>query len=236
MPSCPIVINSFNQPTYLKRMVEQLNEFEISNITIIDQNSTNPELIDYLENIRKFATVIKLRENLGPHWFFMEGLALNMPEFFVYTDSDLQFNKNLPKDFLSQLIEISKALEATKIGLALDISNENDLLYFPINLGGKDYTNVEWEQQFWNKPIKFKQYAVYQAPVDTTFALYQRSVFDPILKKYIRDQLYDCLDTPASYRVGGDFAAVHLPWSRSDPMPRTELDYFVSTRINVHKY
>jgi len=233
---CPIVINSFNQPTYLKRMVEQIVKFDVEHIIVVDHASTNAELCDYLDDIRKDVTVIKLRENLGPHWFFMEGLALALPEFFAYTDSDLQFNDKLPKDFLSQLIEIGRSLKATKVGFALDVSNVNELLSYPITIGGRNYTNLEWERQFWTKPIEFKQYSIYEAPVDTTFAVYQRSEFDSSLRKYIHDGVYDCMDTPRSYRVAGDFTATHLPWMRYDPMPKDELNYYVASRINVHKY
>jgi glycosyltransferase involved in cell wall biosynthesis len=236
MSSCPVVINSFNQPTYLKLMIEQLRNFDVEKIIVVDQASTNPALLDYLDNITPAVEVVKLQENLGPHWFFVEGMALSMPEFFAYTDADLKFNANLPHDFLSQMIEVATGLRATKVGLALDISNTNDMISYGINIGGKNYTNVEWEQRFWAKSATFKHYSLFEAPVDTTFAVYQRKEFDPMLKKYMHDQLYDCMDTPRSYRIAGEFSAVHLPWSRSDPMPKDELNYYVTTRINVHKY
>jgi glycosyltransferase involved in cell wall biosynthesis len=236
MSSCPVVINSFNQPTYLRLMIEQLRNLDVKTIIVVDHASTSPELQDYLDLIRKTVTVIKLRENLGPHWFFVEGLALSMPEFFAYTDADLKFNESLPHDFLSQLISVAAGLHATKVGLALDISKSADMISYGINIGGKNYTNIEWERQFWTKPVRFKNYELYEAPVDTTFAVYQRKEFDSMLMRYMRDQVYDCMDTPRSYRIAGEFCATHLPWSRSDPMPREELNHYTSTRINVHKY
>ena len=236
MRSYPVVINSFNQPTYLKLMIRQLMELSVERIVVIDQRSDNPELLEYLHDIRKDVSIIKLRENLGPHWFFLGGMALSMPEYFAYTDADIKFNKNLPKDFILQMIEVSLKLKATKIGFALDISNLDDLITYPINIGGKSYTNIEWEQQFWTKSIEHKHYSIYQAPVDTTFALYRRSEFEPFLRKYIHDDLYDCMDTPGSYRIAGPFSAVHLPWALSNPIPKEELEYYVNTRISIHNY
>ncbi|WP_424361377.1 glycosyltransferase [Methylocystis parvus] len=236
MFSCPVVVNSFNQPTYLKQMIEQLRALQVENIIVLDQASTNPELVEYLELIKKDVTVIKLRENLGPHWFFMERMAFNMPEFFAYTDPDLAFNPNLPKSFLAEMIEIAKSLGATKVGFALDVFNTEDTVSYPITIGGAQYTTIEWEMQFWRKPVAHRSYSLFQAPVDTTFAVYQRSAFDPHLHSYIRDNVYDCMDTPGSYRIAGDFSAVHLPWSRSNPMPAAELDFYATTRAKIHNY
>ena len=45
----PVIINSYNRPTYLKLIVEQFNKLDIKPI-ILDNNSSNKNLLSYYEN------------------------------------------------------------------------------------------------------------------------------------------------------------------------------------------
>lgn len=232
----PVIVNSFNQPTYLKQIVEKFGAVSVADLLIIDQASTNPELLDFLSDIKGTATVIKLSENHGPHWFFMQGMALKMPQFYAYTDPDLRFRDDLPVDFLDQLVALADDLGATKIGSALDVSDIEDTIVYDIEIAGKKCTTLDWEAQFWSKKVPDDQYEIYQAAVDTTFALYNRRYFDRYLKHYRDVNLYDCMDTPGSFRIAGPFSVIHLPWSRSDPMTAQERDFYHSTKISIHNY
>ena len=57
------VIIGFNQYTYIKNMVKQLEKYT-NDIVIIDNNSTHPELIDYYKNDYKY-TLLKMDKNYG---------------------------------------------------------------------------------------------------------------------------------------------------------------------------
>jgi glycosyltransferase involved in cell wall biosynthesis len=233
---CPIVINSFNQVTYLRNMVNQLFSRECYNIMIIDQSSTYAPLLDYLKEIESKVVVLRLSENLGPHWFFTSGFALKKPRYFVYTDPDIYFNKEMPHDFLCELISLSEHLDAVKIGLALDISSESDIINARLNIGGEVYTILAWEAQFWRSPLNLAKHEMYRAAVDTTFALYDRNVADQYLKEFYNSKRYGCMSTFSSYRIAGSYTATHMPWMRGNPLPPEEQAYYISHRRNIHDY
>lgn len=46
-----------------------------------------------------------------------------LPEKFILTDPDLEFNENLPSNFIDILVDISENYQCYKVGFALDISD-----------------------------------------------------------------------------------------------------------------
>lgn len=232
----PVIINSFNQPTYLRTMMEQLASLDCGEIIILDQASTYPPLLDYLKEIERTVTVIRLRENNGPHWLFTSGLSRSLPEYFVYTDPDIVFPPDMPRGVIADLIRAARFLDATKVGLALDISRPAEMKRATINIGGADYTLDQWEKQFWDHPVALGELQLFRAPVDTTFALYNRARFDPLARTFHSRHVFDCMDTPGSYRLAGRYTSVHMPWMLEDPIPHEELDHYIAHRANFHDY
>ena len=91
----PVVINSYNQFTYVSNIIEKLGLAGFSNIYVIDQCSTMPKLIDYLKsgNGRLFS-VFWSNKNNGPHDFFLSGkynIFSGLP--FLYSDPDLDWDR-----------------------------------------------------------------------------------------------------------------------------------------------
>lgn len=232
----PVVVNSYNQPTYLRMMLTQLKRLGCRKLFVLDQGSTYPPLLDYLREIDKEVTVIRLRENHGPHWLFTSGMVSLLPEFFIYTDPDILFPATMPCSFVADMIRVARATRAAKVGLALDISRPDNIKQLHVTIGGAEYTIAEWERQFWRKPIRFRHFEVYKAPVDTTFALYNRDRFEPEIKKFQIGDAYYCMEMPASYRLAGPYTSVHMPWMLDDPIPLDELDYYAASRSNIHDY
>jgi hypothetical protein len=232
----PVLINSFNQPTYLRTMMGQLQALGCRRIIVLDQASTYAPLLDYLGEIEDAATVIRLRENHGPHWLFTSGLSLSLPDFFIYTDPDIVFPPDMPATVIADLLRAAVALDATKVGLALDISRPEAMKRANITIGGAQYTFATWEQQFWAEPVAVEELELYRAPVDTTFALYNRRRFDPLAEVFREQKLFDCMDTPGSYRLAGRYTSVHAPWMLDDPMPQEEHDFYCAHRANFHDY
>lgn len=230
----PVIINSFNQLTYLKIMVEQLERIGCEELIVLDQASTYPPLLDYLDSIDRRVTVIRLRENNGPHWLFTSGLVPSLPDYFIYTDPDIRFPQDMPRTLITDMMRALRSLAAVKVGLALDISRpvKNAIL----TIGGQQYTIPEWEQQFWSKEIRFNGLELYRAPVDTTFALYDRRRFQAEIRKFRIDGVYYCMDMPGSYRLAGRYTSTHLPWMQDDPVSPEELDFYVATRKVIHNY
>jgi len=232
----PIIINSFNQLTYLRTMVTQLQRLGCEDIVVLDQASTHPPLLEYLASIETSVAVVRLSENNGPHWLFTSGFVSALPQWFVYTDPDILFPKSMPRSFLSDMLKVCKRNNAAKVGLALDISQPEKIKRAELPLGGRIYSIPEWERQFWQTRVPMLGLEVYRAPVDTTFALYNRLRFDPEIKKIRTTGVYHSMDMANSYRLAGRYTSVHLPWMLDDPIPEPELQWYIATRRNVHEY
>jgi FkbM family methyltransferase len=212
----PIIIPSFNNPTYLRTMVLQLQKFRFNNIIIVDNGSTFPPMREYLLQVEKEVEVIRLRDNRGPRDIFLapENLPL-LPKYFCVTDPDLEFNIALPGDFVARLAALTEKHRVGKAGLSLNIADAKDMRETSFRIGERDWKIWEWEAQFWQDKIDELdgKHPVYKASVDTTFAVYN--------KTYFRIETF--LD---AIRVAGDYTCRHLPWYKDIGIPDDEARYY----------
>ena len=212
----PILIPVFNSVTYLKSMVSQLRRFGFEEIIAIDNASTFPPLLDYLSQSNPDLSVIRLEENKGPHNLFLDPKNLAaLPDHFCITDPDLELNPALPEDFIYELISLTEKHRVGKAGLALNISDWSKMRHEKFRIGAADYQIWEWEAQFWKNPVGFTSTGdeVYNAAVDTTFAVYNKRFFDPA-------------DHLKGVRVGGKYASRHLPWYKDRIVPTEEEAFY----------
>ena len=199
----PVIIVSYNNAIYVKNMVKQLNKYDIKPI-IIDNNSTDQASLDILKELQNSAYVIYSQKNFGYLVGFINPVYKVLPRYFAYTDPDLELNKNLPKNFLDILKDVTKDFKVYKAGFALKLLDEEMIEAKLLKLNGypkinkKILTVREWESRFWRFKLDHKSLEVYKAPLDTTFALYD--------KENLSDDFYDAV------RVAGDFSCLHLPW------------------------
>ena len=212
----PIFIISWNQYTYVKSMVEQLQKYPNTKIYIIDNNSTYKPLVDYLKKIdgKNGVEVLYQPENYGHTVYERPDIYERGGEMYIVTDPDLTLNANMPDNFREIMAEISESHKANKVGFALDITNNLDLTK---KLDGKpNETFAVNEAQYWKDRIQHPKYELYRAPIDSTFAL--------INKKYrTLGNMYN------SIRMAGDFTAVHRPWiinHEKDLLPG-EMEYYL---------
>ena len=191
--SIPIYIIGYNNLTYVRNMVNQLALFT-QDITVIDNCSTYPALLNYYKCDFAFK-LWRQRSNFG----YLVAYRFNAlyPDNYVITDPDLELHPSTPLDFLEQLRDIGKRCKAAKIGLALRVDDHKDFVQYPNYMPG--YAGIyEWEKHFWQRCVQVPgrpEYTVYQADVDTTFALHRKGI-----------------DNPHSIRVAGAFTCRHLPW------------------------
>jgi glycosyltransferase involved in cell wall biosynthesis len=212
----PILIPTFNNPTYLRKMLDQLSPFGFQNIVIVDNCSDYPSLLSYLRSLEGQLTIIYQTENKGPRDVFIdENLFRLLPEYFCLTDPDLEFNAKLPSDFVARLISLTEAHRIGKAGFSLDISEPEDMRQEDFVIGEKNYKIWEWEAQYWLNPLPSDSAdnPVYRAAIDTTFAVYNKKFFKP-------ENPLDAL------RVAGDFTCRHLPWYRETQLPAAEEAYY----------
>jgi FkbM family methyltransferase len=195
----PIIIICYNNYKYVKNTLNQILKINASyynDIQILDNCSSCVNTINFLKNVN--CKVIYNKENNGP-WISKNNnsnIYNILPDKFILTDPDLEFNKNLPKNFIEILANLSERYNTNKIGFALDIS-DFDKMYKRVYFANKNIYN--WEKQFWNNKINNNYYELYNAEIDTTFCL--------INKKNLNN---NCI------RIAGNFTAKHLPWYKNN--------------------
>jgi len=212
----PVFVPSYNNLTYLKGMVDQLLRLGMYNVIVVDNGSSFVPLLTYLESIAGQVSVVRLTENMGPRYVFTNRQHyMSLPNYFCLTDPDLEFNPDLPTDFLTHLIELTEEYRIGKAGFALDISDRVKMVNKEFTIRGKKYKIWEWESQFWRNPLPWEDSGdkAYRAPIDTTFAVYNKRFFDP------RSPL-------GAIRVAGRYACRHLPWYVDKQLPADEGAYY----------
>ena len=215
--SIPIYIPTFNNPTYLLNFIKQLEKNDAKNIVVIDNNSTYPPMKECLSIIEQKYKVVRLDQNFGPHYILRnKQFYQSLPELFCLSDPDLEFSTSLPVDFINELKIISEVHKVGKVGLALEFSSE-DVMHSELFLDGQKVGAIEYEQQFWTNNIGKNQTGddLYRTTLDTTFALYNKTYFDPE-------------DRYTAIRVAGKFTAKHLGSLSNSVVPKSESSYYKS--------
>jgi len=190
----PIIVICHNNYKYVDNTLNQIKNININyykNIQILDNLSTDEKTIEYLKSID--CNIIYNKTNTGP-WInphINSHIFDILPDKFIVTDPDLEFNKNLPSNFIEILSYLSDIYSTNKIGFALDIS-DFDKMYDIEYCNSK--TIYDWENQFWKYRINNEEYELYSAPIDTTFALINK------------------LNGNFNIRIAGNFTAKHIPW------------------------
>lgn len=178
----PVFVPCFNNPTYARDMLRQLRTLGFRRVVLVDNASTSPAMRDWLSRLGGEADVVALAENLGPRDIFLDprNFAL-LPRHFVVTDPDLALNRALPDGFLGDLAGLSEQHRVGKAGFALDISDRGAMRDDQFRIGERDWKIWEWEAQVWEKALGSLEDGdgVYDADIDTTFALYDKEHFNP---------------------------------------------------------
>ncbi len=220
----PVFVPCFNNLTYLTRMLGQLRRLGFDDITVIDNASGFQPLLSYLDSLEPEITVVREIENRGPHELFLnpEKYA-SLPRHFCLTDPDLEFNPELPAEFLAQLIGLTERYGVGKAGFGLEISDKDKMSQDDFLIGGRMYKIWEWEAKFWTEalPVTDGGDPVYRALVDTTFALYDKRYFNPAAHR-------------KAVRIAGRYTCRHLPWYRVKPTQREEEELYRATAKFSH--
>lgn len=210
----PVWINSFNRLTYLENIVAKFEANGFRNINILDNNSEYPPLLAYYGKIAYPATgvvVLYYNQNHGPRYFHYHDVhrSLHHDIPHLYTDPDIDFDV-LADNYLCRLLELSEMYKAPKVGSALEIPDPEQ------SKGGPDgaLSIRTGQESFWIEPVADD---AFHAAIDTTLHL-----FNP---KYFVDREAFI----QGIRVAGPgFTVKHLPWYKSDPMPRVEYDFYMA--------
>ena len=199
MTEIPVFLNVRDRVTHLREMVRWLEDVGQENITLLDNASTYPPCVEYLEQQAELGRVKYLGQNVGHLALFWSGLAPAPP--FFYSDPDLIFLG--PHDGLQHLFALSKKYpDKDKIGFGLSIEGA------PASM-----PSLKWEQELWSANREIEP-GVFDSPVDTTFAIYNRPT----------------IDIWNSLRTGAPYVCKHPSWW-VDPLNLTEEDaYYLENR------
>lgn len=212
----PVIVIGYNQFTYVKNMVSQLEKYT-SDIIVVDNNSSYEPLLDYYANDFQY-TLLKQKTNQGHGVIWNQYIQNLVGDVYLVTDPDLVFNKNLPDNFIDVLLDLSNYFKVYRVGFALFIDSDQirtDVFY-------KGSSIKEWEGAFWKKqlcyPIK-SCLKLYDAPIDTTFCLINKNFFG---------------DGTSSIRVAGDYTCLHLPWFNDfrDFMMPDEYEIYLKNNVS----
>jgi hypothetical protein len=210
-PNIPLVVSSFNNPTFVIRTVEQGLCFTGS-VIIVDNNSTFPPLIKYFASLPSGVVLHRMFDNLGPYSAFLPEVFDSLPEYFALTDADLLWNSRLPHDAFFKLASATKFFGVPKVGFSLEIPPADDVVSQKI---------APWEMRFWVtnlEPPPFISEPAYSANIDTTFALYNKPLVMSLCTSTFHMQFMGkkiCNNMDPAVRIGGLYTARHLPWYRS---------------------
>jgi hypothetical protein len=185
----PIVIVCFNNHKYVENTVRQItakNPSYVNNILIMDNASTDSETRAYLDATP--LRVVRNQVNQGPwlNHFYNADVFKTLPPRYILTDADLELNKDMPENFIDDMESVMEHTGAWIVGLALKHDDCDVDTVFGL------------EESFWKTRIPHPTYEIYNAGVDTTFAL------------------RDHRGSQLSVRIAGNFTARHLPWYRED--------------------
>lgn len=204
----PVFIVCFERVNDLKKLVARLESTGVRRIVFIDNDSTYEPLLRYYDNTAH--QVIKLQRNEGhtAPWSRCIVRTLTPESMYIVTDPDVLPDDNCPDDFIDHMLDIHLRYPAhKKVGLGLDIKNIPDK--YPLKK-----QVIEWESQFWKTEL---EPGVFEAGVDTTFALYKPFTFTYTLHP--------------SIRLAEPYTARHMPWYKI-PGESTDEDTYYKLRAS----
>lgn len=206
--SIPVFIICFERREPLKKLLQWLESQGMTKIILIDNDSSYPPLLDIL-NTTDFQQ-LRLYRNIGhtAPWSLNIIRILVPDQAYIVTDPDVIPSATCPGDVLSHFIDVHEQFfDYKKVGFGLRI---NDL---PNHFALKDEV-ITWESQFWKQEIAP---SIFEAGVDTTFAIYKPFTYDYTLHP--------------SIRTGEPYTAQHLPWY-DNPKKLTEEDIYYRFRAD----
>lgn len=198
----PVVINNRNRYTYLKELVSWLKSNGFERIIILDNASDYPPLLDWYSTCG--MEVILTGQNLGPRavWIY-PGTRELVKGFYIYTDADVVPSESCRTEHVQDMItQLSRNVSLEKIGFALNIDGLPDHFKLKNEV-------IKWESQFWQRKNGL---GYFEAPVDTTFAVYA---------PFARGG-GEC----KAWRTDRPLVAHHKPWYEDSANPGEESEYY----------
>jgi hypothetical protein len=193
--SMPVFVNVFNRLTTTKRLCSQLAAMPNVRVVIVDNASTYQPLLDWYGECPH--EVVRLESNMGHHAPWLSGTvgSIATSGYYCVTDCDLDLD-GVPLDLMDVLRAplvscVAGVCGVKKSGISLRI---DDLPEWQTEV-------VNWEQQFWEKPLAGGRY--YDASIDTTLCMYPADL--PHIDAMTIGEI-------KTVRSAMPYTARHVPW------------------------
>lgn len=199
----PVFIICRDRLSTLAQLLVRLESFGLKNICLIDNNSAFPPLLNFYD--KTSYQVFSTGSNIGHKSPWESGFikTLAPEDFYIVTDPDIIPTEECPDDVIGYFFKLHKEYPFhQKIGFGLRIDD------LPNHYSHKEAV-ITWENQFWRNTLAPE---VYEAPLDTTFALYKPFNYTYFLHP--------------SIRTGLPYVARHLPWYVDDAEEDAEELYY----------
>lgn len=204
----PVLINCRDRLAPLRSLVAWLERHGHDRIILVDNDSTYAPLLEYYD--RTPHHVVRLDQNLGhlAPWQCGAIDELTGDDYYIETDCDVVPDPSCPGDAFDLLRAVLDDYpEYCKVGLGLRIDN------LPWSYRHRRAV-LRWESQFWDAPlpdVTSGRPALYEAPIDTTLAMY-RPRSPATLDKAIR--------------TGPPYVGRHEPWYANSYLLSPEDRYY----------
>ncbi|MET3179678.1 UNVERIFIED_ORG: glycosyltransferase involved in cell wall biosynthesis [Variovorax guangxiensis] len=192
----PVFVISFNHLTYLQTSIAYFEKAGFKNIHVIDNASSYPPLIEYLRASPHKVHYMGINYKHAVLFDSLKFKEIVDSSYFVLTDPDVLPVEECPFDFLYDFFDVLLSHpEKNKIGFSLKLDDLPDHYELKENV-------LKWEGRFFDKSKNHGSLKIYDAPVDTTFALYRPRAE------------WRTSDFFSAFRMGYPYEARHLPWYR----------------------
>ncbi len=207
----PIFIVSYNRLDDIKKILARLEHDGYKNIQIIDNASTDSNLLEYLKQLP--YKVHFMDQNYGPYVLFKSHMFDNVisSSYYVLTDPDIIPVDDCPGNYVEHFYNIlNEHPDKLKVGFSLKIDDLPDSYLYK-------YDILRFESFYWERQIASNNYVAYDAALDTTFALYRPGLITD------RNVFY------SGIRTGYPYTARHLGWYVDEgDMTATQKAYYLT--------
>lgn len=203
----PVILINRDLMTWPSKMIEDIKRFkDVGEITILDNGSTNPLVLDWYEHLTDIR-IERLTANLGHRSPWISGLVNEYVDsgndFYIVSDPDLDL-KSVPDDCVERLIAGCECNDIRKCGLSLDL--------YRCNPRSPWYMNGRF--QFDRSRLEYADLGLANTvlnPVDTTFAIWRSDLLHHSIQGGMLMDPYE---------------AVHIPWTYSVDEMRNDPEYW----------
>ena len=222
MNNIPLIIPNFNQFTYLLNLINWWRWYYPANpVYILDNGSTYPTIDSFYNQLQQLtgAQPIMFSNNdcVGNLRSFLQSEQMKEVEYYVISDPDIMPHPATPPNFLEIFKSCIDDFGFHHVGFGLitkDVPDWMDgrasMLHDEDMIIKKGSTII---------PYEGKEYHGYEAPIDTTFALYSKANGG-----WHNPQGPESWDN--SLRL---FSAFHLPWYLHPDHLNSEMKYYFET-------